>query len=128
MAYYPSIGTPPFIPVPVSIGIPPVLPPISGLPGGGPPVITEPDTGQPLPTPQNIPPVSAPYEQGPFCFGLDTAICANLPETIKIGPSVAQAEIPIREICKALTNVVCGLLVAVILIVVLGIALQGLLQ
>ena len=134
MAFNPytgGLGTPPFLPIPIMV---PVLAPATGpipyglpAPNEFPPIVTQPDTGQPLPSSDTVPPAQTPYEPGPFCFGLDTALCSSF-DTIKVGPRLAQVEIPVREICKTLTNVVCGLFVAFILVVVLGIALQGLLQ
>jgi hypothetical protein len=108
-----SVETPPFI------GLPPVLPPAGG------PSVLYPGEAPTVPQMQAIP---TPYIEGPYCFGIDNSICANLPETIQIGPNFANAQIPIREVCKALTNTTCAIVVVLFLVVILGVALHGLLN
>ncbi len=84
-----------------------------------------------------IPPMPSPpqpYQPGPFCFGLDQYICANLPEKIHLGGSpgslmekaVGGVDIPVQQFCLALTNVLCAVVVLVFLLTILGIAFAGL--
>jgi hypothetical protein len=122
--YTGTVGTPPFIGVPTLPHIPGTPYGPEGIPSGSGPSVTSPDNLPGGGPPTNVP---GPYSPGPFCFGLDSSICGNLPESTNVGVGPASIDIPVREICKATTNVVCGLLVAAILVVILGVALQGLL-
>jgi len=106
--------TPPFIGVPGGTTIPYGPLPGGNYPPGSGPSILNPGSG---PMVMEVP---TPYEPGPYCFGIDTALCAMLPETV--------LKVPVRDACKTLANIVCGLGVLLILVVVLGIALQGLLN
>lgn len=127
MSFYSNngFGTPPFI------GGPPVLPPV----GGYGPSVLNPGSGPTVPVPQTVMPDS-PYVQGPYCFGIDVAICANLPEKLILVPAkgigtmnfIPEVSIPAREICKSATNLTCAIVVIVFLVIILGVALQGLLN
>lgn len=127
MSYPIGFGTPPFI------GGPPVLPP--NLPGG-PPSVLDPGTGPTVPNAPQIMQPPTPYEQGPYCFGLDKAICANLPKKLVIVPAkgvgtlnfIPEVSIPAQEICKTIANLTCAIVVILFLVVVFGVGLKGLLD
>lgn len=121
-------------------GPPPILPPVFGTPpiapGSLPPFIPMPHVYSMPPPPMELDPSTAPsgdYVSGPFCFGIDKAICQTLPQTIHIGPSSgmlksAGFDIPVWGICGVLLNVTCGVLMTIILLTILGIAFYGLVQ
>jgi hypothetical protein len=135
----------------MSVYNPPYIPPVGGQnwPGGTPPInptpIPLPPWIRPQITPMDLPPTDAQvaavnaaqdmtqYPQGPFCFGLDAAICGNLPRKIHVGPtsgvmSSVGFDIPVWGFCGALLNTLCGVMVAIILLALLGIAFSGLIQ
>lgn len=79
----------------------PVLPPVTGAPM--------------MPAP-----VPTPYQTGPWCFGLDQGICGTIIEDWH--------GFPLRETCRFTANLACGFGILLALVVVLGIAVQGLLS
>ena len=91
------------------------------LPGGGPPTPAQVAAAESAAPP-------SPYSVGPFCFGLDEFICANLPPTITLGKTrvTAGVDIPVQDFCRALTNTLCAVLVLILLLTILGIAFFGL--
>jgi len=121
----------------------PYLPPVFSMPRYTPPINPQPlppfvggmdDNGPAVMVPNMGPPTDAQLKagmmaaapcdyNGPFCFGLDTAICGNLPATATILPGI---DVPICTICGVVLNTICGVTVAIILLTILGIAFYGL--
>lgn len=120
--YLPPLNPPPYSYTPPFVGPMPT-------------VTTDPSL---TPTPQQgmNPASNGMYQTGPFCFGLDKFICANLPATIHLGgaPSsmmeriVPGIDIPVQRFCYALTNTLCAVLVLILLLSLVGIGVYGLLQ
>lgn len=120
---------------PYTPGINPNAPPpwVGGMveipPGSGPPTdeqIRAQNMGSP-----------SPYDSGPFCFGLDKLICEQLPAKIHIGPEprsimgryvTSGFDIPVQGMCGVLLNTLCGVIVAIILLTLLGVAFAAFLQ
>lgn len=127
----------------MSVFDPPYLPPVGGTPPISPTPL--PPWVRPQIMPMDLPPTDAQvaaanaavnnntYPPGPFCFGLDGAICGNLPRVIHVGPSSGMMsslgfDIPVWGFCGALLNTLCGVMTAIILLALLGIAFSGLIQ
>lgn len=114
----------------------PVLPPVFG-PVSPPPPLGDPGIN-PLPpfvggsaTIPAMPPADMPmpkdcgtYNQGPFCFGIDKVICEKLPCELEFFGGT----IPLWGACGVLLNTLCGVVMAIILLTLLGIAFYGLTQ
>lgn len=111
-------------------GTPPIssqpLPPffggsVTGVPDTG-PMDDLPPTPEQVAAAERMGIVTGPYEPGPFCFGLDQYICENIPPTV----GALGLELPAQDICKAILNAICGIVVTIILLTLLGIAFYGL--
>lgn len=137
----PPAGSPPF----PGYGGPVIRPPSAPnyrLPPWFPPVVTSPMPRIPAPTGGDLPPTPEQeqaaladgrmYPAGPFCFGLDKVICEQLPRQIRIGAAensmLPGFWLPLWGFCGVLLNTLCGVLMAIIILTLLGIAFYGLLQ
>jgi hypothetical protein len=103
-------GTPPFFP--------PILGPVPGTPGS-PSIIPAPQGG----VTQAIPPPPEVYSPGPYCFGIDKLLCEGLAGVLpgRIGMTATY-----QDLCKAVTNLLCILLVLAALAGIIYLGVYGL--